>query len=259
MFTYKLFHKAPDLHVANDTGGDKPVIIFLHGIASTSATWNPLTPLLKKNYRCITIDLLGFGKSPRPKDCEYLPEDHLKAIHKAIKKLKVRHFIIAGHSLGSLLAAEYTAWHPYKVKRLVMISPPVYLDSKDSGGSLANATTASYLKAYNLLRDSQRFTVVASKAINKLLPKGIMDINKQNWVAFYKTLKNNIENQSVLKDLNNTYRQVDIFYGALDQFIVEDNIKQLGKLSNVTVHRVLLADHVIRGRTSKKIAEVLNQ
>ena len=53
--------RAPKLHIAVDEGVGHPVVL-LHGIASSSATFDLLVPPLRDNHRVISIDLLGFGQ-----------------------------------------------------------------------------------------------------------------------------------------------------------------------------------------------------
>ncbi len=43
-----------------------PVAILIHGWSSSSFTWAPVIPVLSRRYRCIAVDLPGFGKSPAP-------------------------------------------------------------------------------------------------------------------------------------------------------------------------------------------------
>src|SRR5690606_28949501 len=89
------------LHVAVDAG-QGPVVILVHGIASTSQTYREVIPLLEGDHRVIALDLLGFGQSPAGAD--YTPEEHVAALHATIRSLKLREpFVLAGHSLGALL------------------------------------------------------------------------------------------------------------------------------------------------------------
>ncbi|KAF2288142.1 hypothetical protein GH714_004637 [Hevea brasiliensis] len=58
-------------------------VIFLHGFLSSSSFWTEtvfpnLSEPVKRNYRLFAVDLLGFGRSPKPKDCFYTLTDHLE-------------------------------------------------------------------------------------------------------------------------------------------------------------------------------------
>ena len=83
------FRRPPLLHVATDAGSGPPVIM-IHGIASSSVTFERLVPLVEPHHRVIAIDLLGFGESPAPEDAEYTIAEHTAALTRTIAALKLR-------------------------------------------------------------------------------------------------------------------------------------------------------------------------
>src|SRR4051812_146191 len=126
------FRRSPLLHVAIDRGGGPPVVL-LHGIASSSVTFEHVVPLVEGRHRAIAIDLLGFGGSPSPEHATYTVEEHVAALARTIRSLKLREpVVLVGHSMGALIAARYASrsggWGAPRVARVVLVSPPVYLD-----------------------------------------------------------------------------------------------------------------------------------
>ena len=98
-FDYLRVSRAPKLHVAIDKGVGHPVIL-LHGIASSSVTFDNVVPLLGSHHRVIAIDLLGFGDSPTPANSGYSMEEHVDALARTIRQLHVRGRVtLVGHSL----------------------------------------------------------------------------------------------------------------------------------------------------------------
>jgi pimeloyl-ACP methyl ester carboxylesterase len=127
LFWHKTLARPYRLHTETHGDSGKPIVVLLHGIAASSEDWHKLVPLLERYYYCITIDLLGFAKSPKPQWATYTMEDHLEAIHRTIRSLHFhRPVILVGHSLGSLLATRYARDHPRRISRLLLLSPPVY-------------------------------------------------------------------------------------------------------------------------------------
>src|SRR6187402_316313 len=121
------FRRAPLLHVAEDRGSG-PVVVLIHGIASSAITFQNVLPLLEGDYRCIMIELLGFGGSPIPEHAEYTLSEHVYSLARTIRRLRLRDpFVLVGHSMGGLIAPRYAARHKKKVKRLVLVSPPIYV------------------------------------------------------------------------------------------------------------------------------------
>jgi len=47
-----------------DTGGDAPVLLFLHGAGGNHLSWWQQVPVFAEEYRCVTVDQRGFGQSP---------------------------------------------------------------------------------------------------------------------------------------------------------------------------------------------------
>lgn len=258
IFWHKYLQRPYRLHMT-DHGGDGPIIIFLHGLASSSATWNFLIPLLKDNYRCITIDLVGFGESPKPQWYAYTMEDHVRDIHATIKRLKLRQpVILVGHSLGSLLATRYARLHQERISRLVLVSPPVYGLPETISSRTARQRTSLYLRAYRFLRTHKRVTPQNIIRLSRILPQmKFLTLNTATWIPFIRSLEQCIENQTIVQDIAEVTAPVDIFYGIFDEVIVPYNIKQLSKLKDVTIHP-LRVDHNVGSRYAAVIARNLN-
>src|SRR4030095_11024016 len=47
-----------------DTGGNAPTIVFLHGAGGNHLSWWQQVPAFADEYRCITVEQRGFGQSP---------------------------------------------------------------------------------------------------------------------------------------------------------------------------------------------------
>lgn len=251
--------KAPLLNIAADEG-EGPVIIFLHGIASSAATFTHVIPQLSDHYRCISFDLLGFGESPSPVDATFTIEEHVDSIRATINSLKLdAPFILVGHSLGSLLAARYTAMHPSKVSRLVLVSPPIYVPPNQIGDPLVRARVGAYMRAYEFLRDNKDFTMATAETLGRLFQlEDILDVSERNWQAFVLSLKNCIETQTTVSDIASVRVPIEVVYGSLDQFIAPGTMRIVGQMRQVTMHRVEANDHLVRKRLAKRLVSVID-
>ncbi|PLS81747.1 alpha/beta hydrolase [Candidatus Saccharibacteria bacterium] len=256
-FFRQRLNRAHTLHVV-DHGGDGPVVIMLHGIASSSANWDHLIPLLKSDYRCISIDLLGFGQSPKPEHSDYTVEQHIQSIHRTIDAIGLRApFTLIGHSLGSLLATRYARMHPKRINHLIILSPPVYLNPTHITDKGARRKTSAYLAAYRYIRTHEKFSMTTALRLTKILPfPSALVLTKETWKPFIKSLEQCIENQTIIEDIAHVRAPIDIFYGLFDQFIVQKNVKLLGALRNVSVHPVAV-DHTVSKRYAASIAKVM--
>lgn len=255
----KIRRRPPLLHIAEDVG-EGPVIILIHGIASSAATFRAVVPLLSDRYRCISIDLLGFGGSPAPEDSTYTIEEHVESIHATIRSLRLgAPFILVGHSLGSLLSARYTAKYPTQVSRLVLISPPIYIAPSQLGDARARAQVGAYLKAYEFMRENKEFTIGNAGFIAKLfqLTNEVFEISERNWSAFILSLKNCIESQTTIADIAAVRVPIDVIYGGFDQFIASGTMSIIEQMRHVTMHKVEVNDHLVRPRLARAVATAI--
>lgn len=104
----------------SDTGKG-PAIIFIHGWSESRSAFNQISKILFTKYRCISIDLPGFGES------EALEKVTLskvsKVIEKLIGKLGIKKYNLVGHSLGGAVTLVYADKHQDEINKIVLISP----------------------------------------------------------------------------------------------------------------------------------------
>jgi pimeloyl-ACP methyl ester carboxylesterase len=107
------------VHVA-DWGRGRP-ILMVHGLFTSSASWEPLLARLPEGRRGLAIDLPGFGESiPSP---GFLPswEAFAGAVIGAADALGIDKFDLVGHSMGGGIAAVVAARRPERIRRLVLV------------------------------------------------------------------------------------------------------------------------------------------
>ncbi|MCH7584508.1 MAG: alpha/beta fold hydrolase [Acidobacteria bacterium] len=97
--------------------------VFLHGLGGTHRYWSAADGESHLPSGSILVDLLGFGRSPRP-FTRYTLDSHLAALEPVLENRAPS--ILIGHSLGAALALVYAARHPNQVTGLVLISLPSY-------------------------------------------------------------------------------------------------------------------------------------
>ncbi|XP_065858475.1 probable lysophospholipase BODYGUARD 3 [Euphorbia lathyris] len=113
-------------------GKAKEDVLFIHGFISSSAFWTEtlfpnFSDIAKSSYRLFAVDLLGFGRSPKPTDSLYTVKEHLDMIEKSVlESHNVKSFHIVAHSLGCILALALAVKHPGSVKSLTLLAPPYF-------------------------------------------------------------------------------------------------------------------------------------
>lgn len=104
-------------------------VMFLHGFLSSSSLWTErvfpnLSETTKLNYRLFAVDLLGFGRSPKPRNSFYTLKDHLEKIEESvIHQFGLNSFHLVAHSMGCLIALALAAKYPNSVKTITLVAP----------------------------------------------------------------------------------------------------------------------------------------
>jgi pimeloyl-ACP methyl ester carboxylesterase len=105
--------------------GEGAPIVLLHGFLASSHYFKALRKRLSTSHTVVSIDLLGFGKSPKPMS-SYTYEEQIAAIHATLARLGISQFVLVGHSLGALVALRYALVYPQQVNHLGLLHPPMY-------------------------------------------------------------------------------------------------------------------------------------
>jgi pimeloyl-ACP methyl ester carboxylesterase len=101
--------------------GSGPVIGLIHGIASTSDTWREVMPRLAENHTVIAPDMIGHGRSAKPKG-DYSLGAYASGLRDLMAVLGYEGGTVVGHSLGGGVAMQFAYQFPEYTERLVLIS-----------------------------------------------------------------------------------------------------------------------------------------
>lgn len=258
LFWHKTLRRPYRLHTASYGSSDKPAVVLLHGIAASSEDWQKLIPLLTPHYHCITIDLLGFAQSPKPQWSRYTMDDHIRSVRHTVGRLDLQGpFVLAGHSLGALLATQYARRYPRDINRLLLLSPPVYPARASITKKSALHRTDLLLRVYKFLRTHPRATRENMRRLSRILPLPRSIITyPDTWLPFMRSLEQCVEQQTIRHDLSAINLPVDIFYGSLDSVVVGDNVRLLAGAENVRLYS-FRGNHSIGRNYAKVVAAVL--
>ena len=262
-FVHKTLKRPYKLSVKSHSNSGRPVI-FLHGIASSRITWRHVLPLLTKKYTCITIDLLGFGASPKPDWKNYSLDDHVEAIAYTIKRLHLKSKpVIVGHSMGSLIAARLAKKHPELVDSLVLCSMPLYINdqlakSLDTYSKTDKYKNNAYFNIYQKIISQPEFTLKHVKTVERIAGKdSSFRLDKDTWLPFSYSLRNSIENQTTFNDIKSLNIPILIIYGRFDIFVLSKYYRILQKNhKNISIYKVN-GHHEITPNYAKNIATIM--
>ncbi|MEU8620550.1 alpha/beta hydrolase [Streptomyces sp. NPDC048623] len=111
-----------DIHVCQDGPRDAPVLLLIHGSASSTRSWDRLVPLLTGSHHVIRMDLLGHGRSAKPADRGYAIPDQARRAGAVLDRLGVGHAVVVAHSSGGVVATALAEQRPGLVTALALIN-----------------------------------------------------------------------------------------------------------------------------------------
>ena len=88
-----------------DSDNSGQLLLFLHGTGCDSSDWKVVIKKLPQNRRCIALDFRGHGQSTVPTQAFSLSDLADDVLH-LIDYLNLQEVVIAGHSLGGMVAME---------------------------------------------------------------------------------------------------------------------------------------------------------
>jgi len=110
------------IHVRS--GGSGPAVVLLHGYGETGDMWAPLAVELARDHTVIVPDLRGLGLSSKPPG-GFDKKTQADDVAGVMKALNVAQADVVAHDIGNMVAFQFAARFPERVRRLVLIDAPV--------------------------------------------------------------------------------------------------------------------------------------
>jgi pimeloyl-ACP methyl ester carboxylesterase len=131
-----------------DTGGDKPPLLFIHGLGGIWQNWLLNIPAFMDTHRCVAIDLPGFGQSEVP-DGEITIRGFASVVDEVCDRLEIDDPVVIGNSMGGFVGTELALSFPTRVSKLVLVS--------------AAGLSTEYLAREPLLAGARIFAVLTAR------------------------------------------------------------------------------------------------
>jgi pimeloyl-ACP methyl ester carboxylesterase len=122
--------KTPTELYFKDEGKGYPIVL-LHGFLESLSMWNSLAAVLQKEYRVVSIDLPGHGKS-KSLDSEPSIDQMANAVFRLLDNLQIKDAIIIGHSMGGYVGLALVEHHPELINSLILLHSKASEDSDQS-------------------------------------------------------------------------------------------------------------------------------
>ncbi|MCB0589048.1 MAG: alpha/beta fold hydrolase, partial [Phaeodactylibacter sp.] len=105
-----------------DQGRGRQTLLLVHGLASNYKAWYKLIGRLRQQYRCIALDLPGYGASSRPAHPVSI-QYFAARVNEFVEKMKLKNVTLVGHSMGGQTSIAAALQKPGNFRQLALVAP----------------------------------------------------------------------------------------------------------------------------------------
>lgn len=205
-------------------------IIMIHGYAASTHAWSICAPrLADEGYRVITLDLVGFGFSEKPKWFEYTIDAQARMVERFMDRLGIGRATVIGSSYGGAVAATLALDYPERVEKLGLVAAVINDDQLEHPLMQLAAMPAVAEIVTPFLLDSRPYITAKLKTI--FAPANHEMITPERISAFHRPLKAADAHHSIVatsrgwsanrieKDLGLIKQPTLIIWGDQDQIV----------------------------------------
>ena len=106
--------------IAYRAAGDGPVLLLVHGMAGSSATWKHVIAPLAERHSVLAPDLLGHGESAKPR-ADYSLGAQASLLRDLLNALGHERATCIGQSLGGGVVLQFAYQFPERCERMVLV------------------------------------------------------------------------------------------------------------------------------------------
>ena len=103
-------------------GTAEPALVFIHYWGGTSRTWRKVTTDLEGQFKTVAYDARGWGKSDKTL-AGYKLADLADEVLSLIKALRIKRYVLVGHSMGGKVAQLAASSRPVGLLGLILVAP----------------------------------------------------------------------------------------------------------------------------------------
>lgn len=252
------------VHTTHRVRKPRATVLFIHGIGNSGEAWQKVSNRLPADVRIVTIDLLGFGASPKPRWGVYNVHRQARSVVMTYFRLRLTgQVVIVGHSLGALVAIEIAKRYPRLVSALILCSPPFFRPDPLTISLIPSADKVRKDIYRALQKYPEQFVKISALAAKYGIINKSFRVTDEDIHSYMGALEASILNQTSLSDAEQLTLPMHILYGTLDPVIITRHIKALGRSNkNVTVKSVVIGHEVRRQYITavvKKITETIDR
>ncbi len=258
-----------------EEGKGTKTLIFIHGLSSNLEAWKKNISGLEDSYRCIALDLPGYGKSSK-NNTEYSLEEYAAIIKKFAEEKQLKNPVLVGHSMGGQIAVHAVLKYPEYFEKLILVAPAgIETFTEEEAGIMKASYTPEMVK--NATEDQIRSNFMANfyefpEDAAFMIQDRIAMKSASDFDIYAEIIVNNIcamLEEPVYEDLDKITIPVLIIYGENDQLIPnkyfhpnQDIVFLVkaakGKIPNLKVELIPEAGHFVNFEKASEVNQKIH-
>ena len=214
------------IHYLAEGPANGPVAVLVHGLGGRAEDWRNLAPYLSKaGFRAYMPDLLGYGRSARPRDYSYSIHDEAAVVVGFMNAMGLKQVDLGGWSMGGWVVQLIAAEHPQRVSRLILFDS-AGLDVKPAW-SIALFTPVNAVQLGQL----DDLLMVHPKPVPAFVARDILRLSDRNGWVVKRALARMFTAEDVTNKLLPELKMpVLLVWGSEDRIVPLDQAETMHKL-----------------------------
>jgi len=121
------------VHYQDDGDPTLPILVLLHGFGDSYTSWEGWVPVLKPQFRVISLDFPGHGLTRAPEGYQLTGVGLAELVDAFAAQLALPPFAVAGNSMGGGVAWQFAVRHPERLSALILVDAAGFPNEKPPG------------------------------------------------------------------------------------------------------------------------------
>lgn len=225
------------IRICYQVQGDGYPLVLLHGFGMYKEFWKFHIKELSKEFKIITIDIRGCGKTDHPAEPSSMEElaDDVRAI---LDYLDVDKAHLGGHSFGGMIAQHFALKYPNRLNKLILMSTFANLPMSKSGLEMYKRSQLSSYEAK--IKDSTN--AFWDKMKHRFSRNFFKEMNQDPNKIFHNTFSTN--ELMELEETKGTSKPQDIL-NQINAIANHNTVNRLNEIKNETLILAAAKDRLI--------------
>ena len=198
-----MFLTYKNINVHFEVKGNGSAVVLIHGFLENLTMWNAISENLAKRFKVISIDLLGHGKTENHGYIHTM-KDQAETVKEVLNSLKLRKYVLIGHSMGGYVALSFASLYPKNVKGICLLNSTALPDTgakkinRDRAIKAVKQNAKTFIRIAIPMLFTEKNRTVFKKEITEITAEALQ-MSPQGIIAA-------LEGMKIRKDHTNLYK-----------------------------------------------------